>query len=502
MAIPISQYVDIVSSVGGSAGVPTRNLGGRFFTENALVPITSTNSYVEFSNANAVGEYFGTNSTEYLRAVFYFGWLSKSNNAADLISFARWANVAVGSTIYGVQATYLVSQFTSITTGDFTLTLGGFTHHLTGIDLSGAGSLSAVATDIQTAIRAFSGGGTAWTSATVTYDATRGQFDLVSGTTGADMISVAAGVTEDVAGPLGWLTGAILSNGSAAQTINQVLTASAAQSNNFGSFAFIPTFTLSQVTEAATWNNAQNVEFMYSAPVSVANAAAWSAGLNTVGGCTLTLAPLTTEYPEQAPMMILAATDYNGVNTVQNYMFQQFNLTPSVTDLADSNTYNALGINYYGQTQQAGQLISFYQNGVMFGLPTDPLDQNTYGNEIWLKGAFTSEILALLIALTQLPANKSGVARLTAILQSIINQAVTNGTISIGKTLTPIQQAYITNATNQPNAWQQVQNIGYWLNVSIQSYVVNGVTKFKAVYLLIYSKDDVIRLVQGQDVLI
>lgn len=499
MAIPINEYVNITSSVGAGAGVPVRNLGGRFFTENPLVP---TDTDLEFTSLADVGTYFGTTSTEYKRASFYFGWISKSNSAPDIISFTRWANVAVGSTIYGKVATYTTSQFNSVSTGDITLTLGGFTHHLTGIDFTAAGSLTAVAADVQTAIRAYSAGGTAWTAATVTYDASRKSFDLVSGTTGDDVIAVTAGVITDIASLLGWLTGAILSNGEGAQTITEVLTDSAARSNNFGSYTFIPSLTIDQVTESAQWNNAQNVEFIYSVPVSVANASAWSAALITIGGTTMTLAPLSTEYPEQVPMMIFAATNYLGVNTSQNFMFQQFVLTPSVTTLADKTLYDELSINYYGQTQNAGALVSFYQNGIMFGLPVDPLDQNTFANEIWLKSASTSAIVTLLLVLAQLPANKAGVAILSSTLQKIINQAITNGTISVGKTLTDAQQAYITTVTGQINAWQQVQNAGYWFTVSLQTYVVSGVTKYKAVYTLLYSKDDVIRFVQGADVLI
>jgi hypothetical protein len=499
MPISLSEYVNITSGVGAGAGVATRDLGGRFFTENALVP---TNSYVVFNNATDVGTYFGTSSTEYLRAVFYFGWISKNITAPNQISFANWANVATASLIFGIPASYAVSQFTGITTGDFTLTMGGFTHHLTSINLSGAGSLAAVATDITTAINGYSAGGTAWTAAVVSYDATRSCFDLVSGLTGTDVISVTAGVTTDLIAPLGWGAGAIFSNGSAAESITTVLTNSAAQSNNFGSFAFIPTLNLAQVTEAATWNNALNNEFMYSVPVSVANASAWSAALANIGGITLTLAPLSTEYPEQVPMMILSATNYTGTNAVQNYMFQMFNLTPSVTTDANKALYDGLSINYYGQTQQAGQLVSFYQNGVMFGLPVDPLDQNTYANEIWLKSAAESAIISLLLALPELAANKTGIGQLSTILQSVINQALTNGTISVGKTLTAIQQTYITTVTGNALAWQQVQNAGYWYNVAIVPYVVSGTTKYKAVYTLIYSKNDVIRLVDGTDILI
>jgi hypothetical protein len=499
MPIPINYYVDITSGVSGASQVPTRNLNGMFITENTLVP---TGSIVSFTSAIDVGTYFGTSSTEYSRAVFYFGWISKKNTAPNQISFGRWANIAVGSSIYGDVATYSVSSFTPVTTGDFTLTLGGFTHHLTGIDLSAAGSLSAIAADIQTAIRAFSGGGTAWTSATVVYNSTRKSFDLVSGTTGTDIISITAGVTTDVAVLLGWLTGAILSNGSDAQTISDVLGEIYTQTNNFGSFAFIPVLNLTQVTEAATWNNTLNVVFIYSVPVSIANAATWNAALSAVGGVTLTIAPLSTEYPEQVPMMIFGATDYTAPNSTQNYMFQQFNLTPSVTNSTDAATYDGLKINYYAQTQQAGTNISLYQRGVMFGTASDPSYQNLYTNEIWLKSAMTSSLMNLLLALSEIAADSIGRSQVLAIVQGVINQAVTNGTISVGKTLTQDQILVITQATNDPNAWQQVQNIGYWIDVQIESYVQDTLQQYKAVYTLIYSKNDVIRFIQGSDTLI
>ncbi len=325
---------------------------------------------------------------------------------------------------------------------------------------------------------------------------------LAGGTNISDIAVLAAPSGTDIAAPLGWLVGAILSDGNDAQSISDCLANSANTSNNFGSFTFIPSLTLLQVTEAAEWNLIQNVSFIYSVRVSSANRDSWYAALHQIGGTTLTLAPLSTEYPEQIPMMILAATDYTQVNSVQNYMFQMFNLTASVTDLATANIYDGLSINYYGQTQTAGQNISFYQRGVMFGLSVDPLDQNTYANEIWLKDAAAVAIMTLLLALSQLPANSTGQIQVLAVVQSVINQALLNGTISVGKPLTASQKLVISNITNDPTAWHQVQNTGYWVNVEIIPYIESNTTKYKARYTLIYSKDDIIRKVEGRDILI
>lgn len=499
MAISLQRYVDVTSGVGAGAAVANRELIARLFTTNDLVP---TDSVVTFTTASDVATYFGSDSDEYKRAVFYFGWTSKDITAPQKIGFARWSDEDVPSTIYGKVGTYDLATFTPITDGDFTLTLGGSTAAVTGVALNLAESLADVAAAVETAIQANSGGGIAWTGATVTYNATRGSFDFVSGDTGDDTIAVVAGTTTDIASLLGWLDGAILSNGQDTQTITEVLTVSADATNNFGSFTFVAELTLAEVTEAAEWNLAQNVMFMYSVAVSAANASAWSAALDGIGGTGLTLSIVADEYPELIPMMVLAATNYNGVNSTQNYMFQFFNLTPAVTNNANADTYDGLRVNYYGQTQTAGQLISFYQRGVLMGLPTDPLDMNTYANEIWLKDAMSSSIMTLLLALSKVSANSTGRSQVLSSIQGIITQAVTNGTISIGKPLTDAQKSYITSLTNDNQAWQEVFNSGFWVDVNIESFVEDSVTRYKAVYTLIYSKDDVIRKVEGRDILI
>lgn len=506
MSIPIINFIDVTSGVGGAAVVPTRNLGAMVVSINHLVP---TGRIISFTSATDVGSYFGTSSGEYARAVFYFGWASKQITAPALLSFWFWNNdAATADLIFGVPPIDTLSQFNAISAGSLTLTMGGFTHTLTGIDLSAAGSLAAVAADVQTAIRAYSAGGAAWTGATVTYDSTRGAFDLVGGATGADTISVAAAVSNDLAGPLGWLAaGTIVSGGTAAQTLPANLAQLVGLSNNFGSICLgaSSTNTLTNVEAVANWNNSltPNVQFIYSVPVSAANAASWSAALIGIGGCTLTLSPLSTEYPEMVPMMVLAATDYNAVNSTQNYMYQtNFDLTPSVTNQTDYNAYTALRINFYGSTQTAGQTINFYMKGFMMGPANLPQFQNLYANEIWFKDALTASILSLLLALSQIPANNYGRAQILATMQTVINQALANGTIEVGKTLNTTQKLYVGQITGSPTAWQQVQNSGYWVNVTIRSSVIDGVTTYTAVYTLVYSKNDVILQILGSDVLI
>lgn len=501
MAISFKRYVDIVSGVGGGAGVRLRDLILRLFTTSTRVP---AGTVIEMDNATDVGTYFGLTSAEYLRAVFYFGFVSKLITAPKKISFSRWADVAAAARIYGASATRAVSSFTSITTGSFRLTLGAYSADVTGLNFSAATTLSNVATVLQTAIRAITAGGSDWTAATVTYNAPDQRFELVGGVVGAEPVATAVAATGvDVRSLLGWDATAVFSPGVAAETPLAAFTTSVGVSDNFGSFSFISTTTLDQAIAVATQNDTYNVKFIYLLRVLAADAASYYGALSGLSGVAVTLAPVATEYPELLPAAILASTDYARRNSVQNYMFQQATLTPSVSSDADANTMDAARVNYYGRTQTAGQYLDFYQRGIMMGLATDPVDINTYANEMWLKDSAGAAIMSLLLSLARVSANSTGRGQLLAILQNVIESAVFNGTISIGKPLNTTQKLYITNMTGDPEAWQQVYRLGYWLDIVLSSYVTqDSRTEWKASYVLIYSKDDNIRKVEGSHVLI
>lgn len=510
MAIRFTKYINITSGVGAGTQVATRDLIGRLFTTNTLLP---SNSYIEFDTAEEVGDYFGTSSEEFKRAEFYFSFISKNITAPKKISYARWVDEDTAPMIFGARLTVSLSALQAITNGSFTLTIGGTTNEVSGLNFSGAASLAAVAALIETGINAESGG-TMWSAATVEYDSTRGSFNFVGGSEVDAAISVSAGTTgTNIATTIGWLphsingsAGAIWSDGQTTESITNVLTNSAEASDNFGSFLFMPPLTLDQITEASTWNSLQNVKFMFMSPVDgLENAELYYEALASYEGTGVTLSITSNQYPEQFPMMILAATDYNAANSTQNYMYQQTKdipLTPSVTNTQDSDAYDALRTNYYGQTQTAGRSLSFYQKGILMGSATAPIDMNTYANEIWFKDAAGAALMTLFLALPKISANAQGVGQILSTLQSVINLALTNGTISINGILTDTQKLYINQITNDPKAWYQVQNLGYWVNCVIESVTNGDVIEYHAKYTLVYKKDDVVRKVDGTHILI
>ena len=508
MAISFSKYVNILSTVAGAPAVSTRELIARVFSINPLLP---TETVVQFRGASFVEDvkaYFGAASEEYKRAAFYGSWISKKNRRPQGISFQFWAQAATAPLIYGLKGTYALGDFTGIAAGKFDLTLGAVTHEVT-VDLHLDADLAAVAATVQAAIRlAGAGSGAGWTAATVTFDAVRGSFQFVSGLAGAAAIAVVDGA-ESPAAALGWTAGATLSDGIAAETITDTLTKSVTASNNFGSFCFTraAALTLQNVEDAAAWNEAQNVSFMFEVPVTAANATAWSAALIATPGTALTLADATAfpgDFPEMDSMCIVAATDYNAKGATQNYMYQLFpGQNPTVSDTTLSNTYDRLRVNYLGVTQEAGNTLAFYQRGTMMGGITSPVDMNIYANEMWFKDAAAAALMNLMIAVPEIPINKTGRGLVNGALQPVIATGVKNGTVSVGKDLTALQIAVVGELTGDDMAWRQVQTIGYWLTIGFESYQTDdNRTEWKVVYALVYSKDDVIRKAEGTHALI
>lgn len=507
MAIAYKKYIDINSAVGGAEAVPTRDLIGRIMTDVYLLP---TGAIIEVSSPEEAAAWFGNTTDEYYRAVWYFGFVSKQATAPKKLSYARWARSVTYPEIIGGTITKTVSQFQAYTTGKFDLTIAGVTHTIT-VDLSGDASYSAIAATLQSAIRAADVGNN-FAQATVIYDAVGKRFNLVAGTANGNQNIAAVNSTtgQHVLDALVWHQGSTpttgrWSNGTALQTPAEAMADSTAASDNFGSFLFnLTSLSEDEVTDVATWNDSQNVKFIYCVPVLEADAAAYSANVAELSGTALTLidGQEVHKYPEMVPMVVLAATDYNQTNASQNYMFQQANLDYTVSDTSTSDSLDALRVNYYGVTQKAGQLIAFYQRGKLSGNNTDPIDINVYANEMWLKDRIGSELMNLLLGLNKISANRQGRATVLAGVQVGIDAALVNGTISIGKPLTNTQKAYITGLTGSPDAWHQVQNSGYWVDCVISSYVGNSGTEWKATYTLIYSKDDAIRKVDGSHVLI
>ena len=489
MAIPQTKYVNIISAIGGQSQVSQRDLMGRVFTNSSLVPYGAV---LEFTGIDAVGAWFGVTSDEYKFAAKYFAYISKSGNVPQKISFALHATEAKAGRLYGKAKSTTLDYLKTLTNADITVKIDGTSYELSGLNLASATSMADVCSTINTALSTAASG----TVGTFSYDATLSRFVLVSATTGADSsMDYATGSLAESLGMTEGSNGAILSDGCAISTGLKALTDTTELTNNFYSFTFLTSIS-GEEAEIAAWVKAQNVRYMWSLGVTSANASTMASALAEYDGVGLTL----NDDCVFLPMAIAAAINFDLPNASVDFMYQQASgIEASVTSEVDQKAYDAIRVNYYGSTQQAGNLISFYQDGKLQG---SIASMGVYVNEAWLKDAMFTSILNLRLSLDSLPANDTGLAYVKSAIQDVIGKAQNNGVISAGKTLDTVQKAYISQITGDKNAWQTIQSNGYWLNATVEKYTEAGTEKYKVSYLLVYAKGDSINFVDGKDILI
>lgn len=489
MAINSNKYVQITSGVGGAATVSARELLCRVFTDNELVP---TGSVLKFSDADSVGDYFGTTSEEYKRAAFYFSFISKAITSPRNINFARWAEADTSAQIFGAQADTLVN-LQAISAGALTVTLAGVDAAVT-VDFSLAASYADVATELQTKIQAAGGG---FAAATVTYNALKTQFNFDTNGTADGAISVD---TSSTATAIGWGSNAIFSDGVAAQTLTEVLAATTELTNDFGSIVFNYGLDLlvDEKLEIATWNATRNNEFQYHTTYLLSDYQDHFDALDGISGVGLTLFK-TDQYQEMLPCAQLASQDFNSNSAAANYMYiQDDRLSPTVTTTTLSNTLDSLKLNYYGQTQEAGNQINFYQRGTLM----DGVKMGVYANEQWLKSELKSDFLNMFLAQPIVGADDSGRAIALSYLSAAAQKAVNNGSFAQGKTLTNTQIQFINQVSGNQTAYREVASKGYWFDATIEQEVNEGVTEYYIAYTMIYAKRDAVDSVRGRHILI
>lgn len=500
MAISQTKYVQITSGQGGAAAAARKELIGRFFVNNEKIP---TGTVLEFESAEAVAGYFGGTSDEAEAASLYFGYVNKYQSRPGKISFYRNDTAGAKPCIYGIKKPVLAS-LKAITSGSMKISMGGSEYSITGLDFSSATSFADIASAVQSAIRGNTSGGTLWTAATAEYSSTDNVFVFKGGDIGDNAISSASAAQSgtDISGLMGWdgASNPIISQGTGTCTYTELLNASFGISNNFGSFA-VPDAELStaEIAEIAAWTHGKNCQAMYSQLVEASNYAEVQEAVKDYDGTALTLDD-GSGMAQIMPMAIMAATDYERINGTVGYDFVQFpGAVVSVDNDAEYETYTAKKINFYGQTQQSGKGIAFYQHGYMQGSIED---MGVYANEIWLKDAMATEYLNYMLAAPKWPANEEGRNVGAGLAAGIIQEAKTNGTIMAAKELTNVQKAYISQLTGDPDAWRDVYAEGFKFSGSIKQKTENGALKYVYVYLLIYSKGDIIRKVEGTQTLI
>jgi len=508
MSIPQLKYVAITSAAAKTAEAPYKELIARVFTTN---PLFGANTVYEFSQSSDVADFSGSSSAEAKFASEYFGWVSKRAQKPAKISFMRYSFEALAPYIYSTKKLASLDVLKAVTAGSMVVNLGSTAYTISGVDLSSATSYSDVATALQTAIRGNTEGGTLWTAATVVYNATNNSFQLTGGATGANAINYAgeAASGTDLSSLIGWdLAGApVLSEGTDAQTATDILNKSINLSTNFLTFGFLSASdAYSNLDAIGAWVQEQNYNYRFCFDLSSGN---YAAGIATAAQYEGLTAHYNINYGVSGlnPAWIMSAilpatTNYNAPNGVKNYMYQEFpQQAVSVGLDGDGTLYQTLDnlcVNYNGQTQKSGKTIAFYQNG----FNANGVDSAIFDNEAWLKDHIATDVLNAFLALDFISADRDGKAIITGILETNASLALNNHVFANGAVLDNNQKAYITQLTGDENAWLDIQNNGYKFYVDLTVEAQGNSQIHVAEYTLIYVKNNVIRKVEGTNILI
>ena len=175
MSIAQLDVADVVNVqiVMSPLAAATRSFGAVLILGDSSV--IDTNERLRLYNSLAgIAADFGAASPEYSAAALYFGQTPSPSTAY----VGKWARVATAGVLHGgilSAAQQAMSNFTSIASGGFQITVDGVVKSLTALNFSTDTNLNGVASRIQTALA----------GALCTWDSTLGRFNITSPTSGA-----------------------------------------------------------------------------------------------------------------------------------------------------------------------------------------------------------------------------------------------------------------------------------------------------------------------------
>ena len=449
-SIPASEIVTVLPSVLGA--------GGTAMALNAVI-ISDDVKFVakEYSNADAVGNDYGTTSDKYKFAQIYFNGFTGSTVKPSALFISKYSAVDSAAKLTGASLRSMSLDQLKAITGAISVTIDGVLATGT-VDLSAATSFSNAATLIATAL-----------TAAVTFDTQLQSFVIASGTTGAtSSISFATGAAAEALA-LTELTGAQLDN---VTTVDTATTAMKRLTNYTLNLSTIVAETSVALTddiqkEIATWVSLQNhrywlVKYGEEPTALIANNttnfAGWIAENN--------IADVTCVYGtfEHAALCAgyAASLNFSELNGRTTMDFRSTStLAPSVTDVDDANALESNGCAYYGAFATANDRFIFLRNSIVSG---EFKWVDAYLNQIYFNSQLQLAQITGLIANKSIPYNEVGKSKVRASAQDPINEMLNFGGIQTGVALSEQQKSIINNEAGV-DAATIIFNQGYYLMI-------------------------------------
>lgn len=475
MAISASNIVEVLPRILTGTGSDLV-FNGLVLDDNAVL---KNNTPTSFSSADSVAKTFGANSDEYTFASTYFSGYANSRVKPSALYFYRLNPASAPAFVRGVELkpADALTALKAITAGTFNITISGNNVALLEHDLSSLNSLTDIASDLQTAIRA-KGTATedgvsedidALKNATVEYSATLKAFTVSSGDTG-DTASVTS-PTGTIAEALGFASDTdTISGGANFATVSETMTAVTAQFQNFVTFTTLKEPEDEDAMLLAKWATTQanaGTLYLYVCYDS-------SAGNLDENNTTCIVEQMKAEeigatcmcYPDSEKAAFIMGTaasiaweQRNGAITLA--FKSQNGMGADVQDTDDANALDAHGVNYVGNFATRNDGFVFLYNGQMLG---DWEWIDTYLNACWICNALQVQIMSGFTSAGRVPYTEAGYAMIRAWCKDVILRALNNGVIDAGVSLSETQKATLISELGDDYS-DEIYNNGYYLQI-------------------------------------
>lgn len=468
-SIPASADVSIIPSVQGTGGNPLV-LNGVIGTLSTRVPIGTVPF---FAGLQAVQNFFGVNSIEAQMAAIYFSGFTGATVLPQSVAFAQYNEAAVGG--YLRSGPGLTLAAIQALTGVLTITIDATPYTTASINLASATSFSNAATLIQAALVTAGA-----TGVTCTYDAILGEFVILSATTGST--SSVGFATGSLAAPMKFTaaTGAVLSPGAAIATPAGFIAMVQGQTLNWAGFTttFDPDngaaggpvkVAFAQAINAVS--PAGDEAFFYAAEdtdITVTQGAAptsFAVLTSALNGRYAIYTPTTATYGLQAAFALgcAASTNWAAPNGRITYKFRNNpNLTPVVSDLTIASNLDANGYNYYAAVATRNQSFQYNRQGSVSGA-WDWMDE--YVDQIYLNSQLQLALLTFATSMSFMPYVDPTYAQIRGALKGPITEALNNGSIVKGVTLSGAQVQALIQATGGVDISSTLFAQGWYLQI-------------------------------------
>jgi len=406
-----------------------RNFGSLLIVGDSDI-IDTSQRYRLYTSANAIATDFGTTAPEYLAAQLFFG---QSPQPAQCY-VGRWAAAPTKGRLTGAPLTALqqvMSNFTGILNGGVNFTVDGSVKNLTGLNFSAQSNLNGVASVIQSA---FAG------SATVTWNATYGYFQIKSVTTGtSSSVSFAsAGSGTDISALLGLQStqGGTSVPGVLAETIESCVSTFLSLTNVWYGLQIGAATTIldadyvqiASLIESASPSHIFGVTTQEGAAL-LSTSTTDLAALLQAGGYTRSFCQYSSSNPYASASIFGRAfsVNFNASNSTITLKFKQ---EPIVTGETLSETaaatLTAKNCNVFVQYNNNTTIIQqgTMANGYFF--------DEIHGTD-WLQNQIQTDVYNLLYSNpTKIPQTDAGINQIATVVAQDCQMAVTNGLVAPG----------------------------------------------------------------------